>query len=93
MTMTDLQKKPAHSDALAPVPDEDVTPEHRAWMNDQIEQALELKLSGKATYKTTEETRRKFGPIKAYSLHDAPQAVHNELIYGIDAILDAKPDV
>jgi prevent-host-death family protein len=30
---------------------------------------------------------------KAYPLHDAPAAVHNELMTGIDAILDAKPDV
>lgn len=33
-------------------------------------------------------------PNKAYSLHDAPDAVHDELMSGIDAILDSnKPDV
>jgi prevent-host-death family protein len=31
--------------------------------------------------------------IKAYSLYDAPEAVHQELMSGIDAILDRKPDV
>lgn len=30
---------------------------------------------------------------KAYSLHDAPAAIHDELMAGIDAILDARPDV
>ncbi len=33
-------------------------------------------------------------PAKAYSLHDAPEEVHNELMSGIDAILEnKKPDV
>ena len=32
-------------------------------------------------------------PTKAYSLRDAPEAVHGELMAGIDAILDRKPDV
>ncbi|RWJ39793.1 MAG: type II toxin-antitoxin system prevent-host-death family antitoxin [Mesorhizobium sp.] len=32
-------------------------------------------------------------PTKAYSLHDAPQEVHDELMAGIDNILDsAKAD-
>lgn len=32
-------------------------------------------------------------PARAYSLRDAPQAVHNELMSGIDAILDPnQPD-
>jgi hypothetical protein len=59
--MSDLKVKLAHVDDLAPVPDEDVTPEHRQWMNDQIEQALERKRTGRASFKTLEETRRKFG--------------------------------
>jgi hypothetical protein len=59
--MADLKEKPAPTDALTPVPDAEVTVEHRAWMNQQIEKALEHKRSGKATYKTLEETRRKFG--------------------------------
>ena len=29
----------------------------------------------------------------AYTLHDAPTAVHDELMAGIDAILAPKPDV
>lgn len=29
-------------------------------------------------------------PTKAYSLYDAPEAVHNELMSGLDAILDTK---
>ncbi len=49
------------TDNLAPVADADITPSHRAWMNEQIEQALDHKRSGKATYKTLDETRRKFG--------------------------------
>jgi len=30
---------------------------------------------------------------RSYSLHDAPEAVQDELMAGIDAILDRKPDV
>lgn len=41
--------------------DSEITPAHRAWMNDQIEQALDRKRTGKATYKTLEEIRTKFG--------------------------------
>lgn len=59
--MADIKERPAASDAATPVADNDITPAHRAWMNGQIEQALEHKRSGKATYKTLEETRRKFG--------------------------------
>ena len=33
------------------------------------------------------------GAAKAYSLRDAPELVHKELMSGIDAILDRKPDV
>ena len=29
-------------------------------------------------------------PARAYSLHDAPEEVHNELMSGIDAILDVN---
>jgi len=49
------------AEALAPIADADVTVAHRDWMNGQIEQALEHKRSGKATYRTLEETRRTFG--------------------------------
>jgi len=59
--MTELKERPATIDALTPVPDEEVTAAHHAWMNSQIEQALEHRRSGKATYKTLEEARRKFG--------------------------------
>jgi len=58
--MTELKEKPT-ADVLAPIADAEVTAAHRAWMNSQIEQALERKRSGKATYKTLEETRRTFG--------------------------------
>ena len=34
--------------------------------------------------------RGKPSPTKAYSLHDAPEDVHNELMSGIDAILDVN---
>ena len=33
------------------------------------------------------------GATAAYSLHEAPEAVQAELMAGIDAILDRKPDV
>ena len=49
------------SDYLPPVVDTEVSTPHRLWMNGQIEKALDHKRSGKATYKTLEETRRKFG--------------------------------
>ena len=60
--MTDLK---ATAGAQDPVADADAeataTATHRAWMNSQIEQALEHQRSGKATFKTLEETRRQFG--------------------------------
>jgi hypothetical protein len=59
--MNAIKEKSAENDALAPVADQDIAPAHRAWMNSQIEQALDHKRSGKATYKTLEETRRTFG--------------------------------
>jgi hypothetical protein len=61
VNMTELKEKFSPADDLAPVADAEVSAEHRAWMNSQIEQALDRKRSGKATYKTLEETRRKFG--------------------------------
>jgi prevent-host-death family protein len=33
------------------------------------------------------------GATISYSLHDAPVAIQSELMAGIDAILDRKPDV
>ncbi len=58
--MTDLK---ATAGAQDPVADAEgtATATHRAWMNSQIEQALEHQRSGKATFKTLEETRRQFG--------------------------------
>ncbi len=47
--------------APAPQHEDGVTPEHRAWMNEQIERALQHKRSGKATYKSLDEVRQKFG--------------------------------
>jgi hypothetical protein len=38
-----------------------ITPEHRAWMNEQIQNALDHKRSGKATYSSLDDVRRKFG--------------------------------
>lgn len=54
--MTDLK---ATAGAQDPVADAEATATatHRAW----IEQALEHQRSGKATFKTLEETRRQFG--------------------------------
>jgi hypothetical protein len=48
-------------DFVTPVRDEEITPEHRAWMNDQIRDALERKARGEMTYTSLEEVRRKFG--------------------------------
>jgi hypothetical protein len=59
--MTELKEKKTVADYLAPVADAEISPAHRAWMNSQIQKALDHKRSGKATYKTLEETRRKFG--------------------------------
>jgi hypothetical protein len=59
--MTELKEKSSPADPLASVADAEITAEHRAWMNSQIERALDHKRSGKATYKTLDETRRKFG--------------------------------
>lgn len=59
--MTTLKEKNQSADYLEPVADADIAPAHRSWLNDQIQKALNHKRSGKATYKTLEETRRKFG--------------------------------
>lgn len=59
--MPTLKEKAPDTGYLAPVADAEITPAHRAWMNEQIKQALDRKNSGEATYKTLEETRRKFG--------------------------------
>lgn len=45
---------------LEPVADSDITPEHRAWMNDQIRQTLVKKARGELTYKSLDEVRQKF---------------------------------
>jgi hypothetical protein len=49
------------ADNLVPIADAEITPSHRASMNEQIAQALDHKRRGRATYKTLDETRRKFG--------------------------------
>lgn len=59
--MPTLKEKAPDTGYLAPVADAEITPAHRAWMNEQIKRALDHKNSGEATYKTLEETRRKFG--------------------------------
>jgi hypothetical protein len=59
--MAILKEHAPAADDLTPVADAEIAPAHRAWMNTQIEQALDHKRSGKATYKTLDETRRKFG--------------------------------
>lgn len=59
--MTMLKEKKPEADYLTPVADAEISPAHRAWMNDRIQQALDHKRSGKAIYKTLEEIRRKFG--------------------------------
>lgn len=59
--MTMLKDEAPATNNLAPVADADITPSHRAWMNAQIEKALGYKWSGKASYKTLDQTRRKFG--------------------------------
>jgi hypothetical protein len=56
-----LKEKASDAGYLAPVAEAEITPAHRAWMNEQIKQALDRKHSGEATYKTLKETRRKFG--------------------------------
>ena len=48
-------------DLLAPARDEDITPEHREWMNEQIRETLAKKERGEMKYKSLNEVRRKFG--------------------------------
>jgi len=38
-----------------------VTPEHRAWMNDQIRATLEKKQRGEMKYTPLDQARREFG--------------------------------
>lgn len=59
--MTALKEKKPVADELAPITDAEITLKHRVWMNGQIQKALDHKRSGRATHKTLEETRRKFG--------------------------------
>jgi len=59
--MIRLKQETVDPDNLAPVADADIGVAHRVWMNDQIQQALDHKRSGQATYKTLEDVRRKFG--------------------------------
>jgi hypothetical protein len=50
-----------NANLLEPVRDEDITPEHRAWMNARIRDALDRKKSGQATFKSLADVRRDFG--------------------------------
>lgn len=45
---------------LEPVVDSEITPEHRAWMNARIQEALERKRSGLATFKDLRDIMRKY---------------------------------
>ena len=48
-------------DFLAPANGEDITPEHRAWMNDQIRQTLAKIDAGEMEYHSLEDVKRKLG--------------------------------
>ncbi|MEX6507681.1 hypothetical protein [Jiella sp. M17.18] len=45
---------------LQPLPDGQVTPEHRAWMNEQIDRTLAKKAQGEMTYTSLDQVRRTF---------------------------------
>ena len=38
-----------------------ITPEHRAWMNAQIQRTLDKKARGEANYSPLEDVRKEFG--------------------------------
>lgn len=46
---------------LAPESGSPVAPEHRAWMNDRIREALATVEAGEMTYHSLEEIMREFG--------------------------------
>lgn len=46
---------------LSPDDGQPITPEHRAWMNDQIKQTLAKKERGEMNYTPLDEVRREFG--------------------------------
>lgn len=48
---------------LEPVADSEITPEHRAWMNERIQDALDRKRSGLATFKDLRDIMRKYSDI------------------------------
>lgn len=45
----------------APVEEGDITPEHRAWMDAQIETTLAKKASGEMGYHSLDDVMREFG--------------------------------
>lgn len=48
-------------DYLASVPQSDIAPEHRAWMNAQIRAALEKIEAGEMSYLSLDDVMREFG--------------------------------
>ncbi len=46
---------------LEPMAESEITPEHRAWMDDQIRKTLAKKQAGTVTYRSLDAVMRKFG--------------------------------
>ncbi len=73
-TMTTLKEKKLVSDYLATAPDAEIDAAHRAWMNRQIQKALDRKRSGNATYKTLEETPSQIRVLMHVRFQDSAEA-------------------
>ncbi len=58
--MSDIETKDIE-DFTAPISDSDITPEHRAWMDKQVEATLAKKKAGTMTYRSLDDVMRKFG--------------------------------
>ncbi|MBL4619258.1 MAG: hypothetical protein JKX88_04070 [Marinicaulis sp.] len=46
---------------LAPTSEDQITPEHRAWMNAEIQKTMDKKARGEANYTPLETVRAEFG--------------------------------
>ncbi|MEM7172457.1 MAG: hypothetical protein AAF530_19975 [Pseudomonadota bacterium] len=58
--MSDIETKDI-DDFTAPQSEGDITPEHRAWMNEQIEATLAKKKAGTMKFRSLDDVMRKFG--------------------------------
>ncbi|MEL6664208.1 MAG: hypothetical protein AAFR33_14525 [Pseudomonadota bacterium] len=60
--MDDMKSDPDLDVFLAPAaPDQEIDPEHRAWIDDEIAKTLEKKRRGELGYTPLDEARKRFG--------------------------------